>query len=223
MANLHDVKSILIVEDHSHAGRVLEAVCADTFSTSEVVRAGTVAQSRAILAERRFDLVLLDIGLPDGNGIELIQMAKASPESTRCVMTTIFDDDEHLFDALRAGADGYLIKGHSPEELRAFLIDAVSGKLALSSNIALSILTFFRSTKAPDDEAPGPTAALTSRETEILQLIAKGCQVKEVSNLLAISTNTVSHHIKSIYAKLNVRNRAQATAAAVQLRLLGSD
>ncbi len=213
------VQTVLILEDHPDAAKVLESVCHKTFPSVKVESTNRIKDALKLLETQRFDLALIDIGLPDGNGIEVVQSIKANSQQTKCVMTTIFDDDENLFNALRAGADGYLIKGHSPEELQQFLEDVIAGKLALSSNIAQSILNFFRTADKEAVTAEEFPEDLTSRESEILQLIAKGCQVKEVSNLLVISSNTVSHHIKNIYSKLNVHNRAEATAAAVHLNL----
>ena len=213
------VQTVLILEDHPDAARVLESVCHKTFPSVKVESTNRIKDALKLLETQRFDLALIDIGLPDGNGIEVVQSIKANSQQTKCVMTTIFDDDENLFNALRAGADGYLIKGHSAEELQQFLEDVIAGKLALSSNIAQSILNFFRTADKEAVTAEEFPEDLTSRESEILQLIAKGCQVKEVSNLLVISSNTVSHHIKNIYSKLNVHNRAEATAAAVHLNL----
>jgi DNA-binding NarL/FixJ family response regulator len=136
------------------------------------------------------------------------------------VVTTIFDDDKHLFEALQAGASGYLLKGHSPQELAIYLHEAVAGKPPLSPGVAQSVLTYFREKNAqPELNQELEDADLSEREAEILTFIAKGYQVKEVSCLLDISANTVAFHIKRIYKKLNINNRAQATAAAVNLNL----
>ncbi len=218
-----EVTAILIVEDHRDAANVLNSVCEETFSPDLIQVAHSLAAARKLISAQRFNLALLDIGLPDGNGTELIQAIKQSEPAARCVITTIFDDDQHLFRALKSGADGYLIKGHPPAELKLFLIDAVAGKLALSASIAQSILAFFREEQAETLVTTGVPNPLTQRETEILQLIAKGCQVREASELLSISENTVAHHIKQIYRKLNVHNRAEATAAAVNMKLFNPD
>ncbi|MFN3236739.1 MAG: LuxR C-terminal-related transcriptional regulator [Pseudomonadales bacterium] len=210
-------KQVLIVEDHGDASIVLEKVARQAFDEPTVVVAGTIKGGKEQLASHTFDIALLDIGLPDGNGIELVQLIADKHPQTLTIVTTIFDDDAHLFQALKAGADGYLIKGHTVEELTTFFVNAISGRPALSPGIALSMLGYFRSEE--QKSASQPVSTLTERETEILQFIAKGSRVKEVSRLLDISENTVSHHVKNIYAKLNVHNRAEATAAAVQLRL----
>lgn len=217
-----DIKSVLIVEDHHDAIEVLRDVAASAFSDPTIVTASTLARGLEILKTQIFDMALLDLGLPDGSGIELVKYIGAHHPDSLIVVTTIFDDEEHLFEALRSGACGYLLKGHSPNELQQYLVDAVSGRPALSPKIAQSMLGFFRQSQTEPSEASNqfePSEPLTKRETEILVLIAKGCGVREVSDLLEISTNTVSHHIKNLYSKLNIHNRAEATAAAVQLKI----
>ena len=216
------IRSVLIVEDHHDASEVLRGVVAAAFDKPHIAVTGSVKGGTELLDRYSFDIALLDIGLPDGNGIELVKKITSGHPETLSIVTTIFDDDSHLFEALKAGADGYLIKGHSSNELKQFLTDAVSGRPALSPGIALSMLSFFREEEQRQAE-PVEGERLTEREAEILRLIAKGCQVKEVSRLLDIASNTVSHHIKNIYSKLNVHNRAEATAAAVQLKLYSLD
>ncbi len=185
------INSVLIVEDHPDAQKLLKKVCEQTFSAS-VRCTNTLSGARELLEETDFNLVLLDIGLPDGSGIDLLPVIKSASPDTRCVMTTIFDDDSHLFEALRAGADGYLIKGHSPAELTNFLHDVVAGKLALSAGIAQSILMFFRKgnlkghADSITDAGIAAAEVLTGREMEIPQLIAKGCRVREVGEMLEI-------------------------------------
>lgn len=219
-SDIPKIGTVLIVEDHRDAIEVLKAVASIAFDQPSIVTASTLSQGQEILKSQMFDIALLDIGLPDGNGIELVKYISAHHPASLIVVTTIFDDEEHLFEALRSGACGYLLKGHSPEELQQYLVDAVSGRPALSPKIAQSMLSYFRQIPEQSDanqfELSEP---LTKRETEILVLIAKGYGVREVSDLLAISTNTVSHHIKNLYSKLNIHNRAEATAAAVQLKI----
>jgi DNA-binding NarL/FixJ family response regulator len=216
-----EIKSVLIVEDHKDAAQTLNTVAKTAFNSPSIDTAYTFAEGLKLLRANTYSMALLDLGLPDGNGLDLIQYAAENRRSTLIVVTTIFDDEAHLFDALRLGANGYLLKGHSPKELNDYLTEAVSGRPALSPRIAQSMLGYFRETESSigyrKDEKL--LSRLTNREREILSLIAKGCGVKEVGDLLDISTNTVSHHIKNLYSKLNVHNRAEATAAAVQLNI----
>jgi DNA-binding NarL/FixJ family response regulator len=216
-----EIKSVLIVEDHKDAAQTLNNVVTAAFDSPSVDIAHTFAEGLKLLRTNTYSIALLDLGLPDGNGLDLIQYAAENRRSTLIVVTTIFDDEVHLFDALRLGANGYLLKGHSAKELGDYLREAVSGRPALSPRIAQSMLGYFRETESSTSnrEDEKLLEQLTSREKEILSLIAKGYGVKEVGELLDISSNTVSHHIKNLYSKLNVHNRAEATAAAVQLNI----
>ena len=218
LVQLSSVENVLIVEDHRDAIEVLKQVVSATFDQASVQTAMTLAGGLDILKNSRFDIALLDIGLPDGSGIDLVRYINAEHPETISVMTTIFDDETHLFDALRSGACGYLLKGYSADELQKYLIDAVLGRPARSPRIARSMLGYFRG-EMQSDASSGYPEKLTEREMDVLRLIAKGCYVKEVSRLLGISANTVSHHVKNLYSKLNVHNRAEATAAAVQLKI----
>ncbi len=214
------VDSVLIVEDHKEAAQVLSAVVARIFSAPAVDIVHSFAEGLACLSRKNYSIALLDLGLPDGDGLDLVRFTDSSHCQTLTIVTTIFDDEEHLFEALRHGASGYLLKGHSADELALYLQEAVEGRPALSPRIAQSMLGFFRADQQRQE--PSQTElleALTARELDVLTLIAKGCGVKEVGELLNISTNTVSHHIKNLYSKLNVHNRAEATAAAVQLNI----
>lgn len=215
------IKDILIVEDHPQATSVLAAVVCSEFGQVQIATAASVSEGKRQLLHHVYDMALIDLGLPDGSGLELIGQIVATTPATLIIVTTIFDDEFNLFEALRAGANGYLLKGHSAPELAAFLRDAVAGQLPLSPSVAQSVLAFFRQHRDDSGGAANYALAdeLTGREVEILAMIAKGYRVKEVSELLKIATNTVSVHIKSIYRKLNLHNRAEATAVAVTMNL----
>lgn len=232
-----NTQSVLIVEDHNDAAKVLSRVVEQTFPNASIQIFSNFKTSMEHLTQHRHDVALIDIGLPDGNGVDLIKYINEQNHSTLCIVTTIFDDEEHLFDALQSGAAGYLLKGYSAEELQVYLKEAISGRPALSPRIAQLMLGYFRQTHRIETregtstytqkqtnvplgkQSESELSDLTEREREVLTFISKGCQVKEVSRLLGISANTVKHHIKSLYDKLNVHNRAEATAAAVQLNI----
>ena len=133
-----EIKSVLIVEDHSDAAQTLNEVAAKAFDSPSIDTANTFAEGLELLRTNTYSMALLDLGLPDGNGLDLIQYAAKNRRSTLIIVTTIFDDEEHLFDALRSGANGYLLKGHSVSELQGYLQEAVSGRPALSPRIAQS-------------------------------------------------------------------------------------
>jgi DNA-binding NarL/FixJ family response regulator len=166
----------------------------------------------------RPDLVLMDISMPDCNGLEATRLIKAELPDTRIVIVTVSDDDANLFEAIKSGAEGYLLKDASGEELQRTLEAVVSGKPALSSGLATKILgEFVRLTqegpKASDD-------ALTPREQEVLQLVAQGATNPEVAAKLHLSRHTVNFHVKNILHKLHLKNRAQAVAYAVRTGLV---
>ena len=210
------IDKVLIVEDHEDVAIVLQDVVKTALDPSTILRVGTLAEGRQAINEMQFDLGLIDLGLPDGSGKELIKELAIS-KKTFIVVTTIFDDNEHLFDCLSMGAQGYLLKGHQQEEIVEFLQGILDGRPPLSPSIAQAILQHFHRVTPREDKH---ASSLTDRELEVLQLIAKGCHVKEVAEMLLIASSTVSAHIKKIYQKLDIHNRAEATAAAVNLNLI---
>jgi DNA-binding NarL/FixJ family response regulator len=209
------IDRVLIVEDHGSAAVVLREIIESVFDSSTIVLAETLAAGMRAISELDFQLALIDLGLPDGRGVDLIE-ALAVSQTTFIVVTTTFDDDEHLFQSLRAGAQGYLLKGQQREALEELLRGILMGVPPLSPSIATKVLAHFR-------EAPTAVetdlVALTAREIEVLQLIARGFKGTEVARLLAVARSTVASHIKSIYQKLDIHNRAEAAAAAVRLNL----
>ncbi len=215
------IKRVLIVEDHWDAAQVLLEVVQQQYPQATINHAASLNQAEVLLAERTFNMALIDIGLPDGSGLDLIRQMVNQQRCPIIIVTTIFDEEYYLFEALKAGASGYLLKGHSKKELANFLDDALQGRPPLSASIAQSVLAYFRTADLPgttkDSIEKNP---LTRRELQILTFIAKGQNVKQTAEILHISSHTVSDHVKNIYRKLNLHNRAEATAAAVSLHLI---
>jgi len=209
------VKTCLLVEDVAETRRWLEDVLLAKFEGIVVVSCDSLrAAERAIKAQATpFDLAIIDLGLPDGPGLDLVgQLRKTAPD-TVCVVATIYDDDGHLFDALAAGAQGYILKDEDADMVGALLLRIGRGEPPLSPSIARRILGHFLGTGRPvtlDD------AGLTARETEVLTLIARGLTVGEAARLLALKPHTVASYVKTIYSKLNVSTRAEATLEAVR-------
>ena len=160
-------------------------------------------------------IALIDLGLPDGSGVQLIERLRGS---CLCIVATVFDDDAHLFPALRAGAEGYVLKDQSPENLAGMLRGIAAGQPPLSPSIARRLLRHFTPLATPDD---APESALTPRETEVLRLSAKGLTRQEVAQLLELSIHTVAGYLKEIYRKLRVSTRAEATLEAARRGLIG--
>lgn len=158
-------------------------------------------------------LALVDLGLPDGPGTRLIEYLAA--RGTVCVVATVFDDDAHLFPALRAGAQGYVLKDLPPEALAELLRGIVAGQPPLSPSIARRLLQHFR---PPTPQADAPH--LTPREVDVLRLVAKGYTLTQVAESLEISRHTASGYLKDVYRKLSVTSRAEATLEAARLGLV---
>lgn len=154
------------------------------------------------------DVILMDVFLPRMSGIECTSRLKAMMPETPIVMLTASDEDEILFLALESGADGYLLKRTKPAELRAALLDVLSGGAPMSSEIARHVVASFRRKESGLD----PSISLTAREEETLILLTKGYANKEIADYLNLSIETVRSHLKNIYTKMHVRSRAEAVA-----------
>lgn len=177
--------------------------------------AGSLAEAAGLL-DPPPRLALIDLGLPDGSGMRLIE--RLAPLGTQCVVATVFDDDSHLFPALRAGAQGYVLKDQSAETLAAMLGGIAAGQPPLSPSIARRMLQHFQ----PPASAPvKQDSPLTPRETEVLRLIAKGLTIADVGDMLGISRHTASGYVKDVYRKLSVGSRAEAALEATRLGLVG--
>jgi DNA-binding NarL/FixJ family response regulator len=214
------IEQILILEDQPVMREFLIKAAQGAFPDARVTEAATVAEARASISEQPYSLALLDISLPDGNGIVLVPLIRKQHPNCKLVMCTIFDDDEHVFAALRAGAQGYLLKEHPLEELIEQLGQIFSGRPPLSPLIASRILDYFhQALDEPVDRGVEP-CHLTDREQEVLTLVAKGLTRNEVAQLLGIGAYTVADYIKSIYRKLDVSSRAEATLEALRMGLI---
>lgn len=152
------------------------------------------------------DIVIMDINLPGMNGIECIRQVKLKTPGTQFMMFTVYENDEKVFEALKAGASGYLLKNTGLVQLIEALKELHNGGSPMSANIARKLVTVFRS----QEKETAPVESLSNRENEILQLLAKGLLYKEIADQLSISTNTVRQHIHNIYDKLHVQNRTEA-------------
>ncbi|MCW5654394.1 response regulator transcription factor [Hydrogenophaga sp.] len=211
------MQSALILEDHLHAQDWLAQALAESFHGIAITRADTCAQARSHLAHMRPDIALIDLELPDGSGIDIVADLAQTQPACMTVVTTIFDDDEHLFASLRAGARGYLLKDQTVAELVGMLQRIAQGQPPLSPAIARRLLAQFRSTASTP-----PPVALSARESEVLAVIAQGHTLPEVAQLLGLSRHTVSGYVKDIYRKLNINSRAEATLEAARRGLIGA-
>ena len=214
------MQSILIVEDHNNTRKWWMENISKAFPDAVPESAITLKEAREKCASQNFSLALVDINLPDGSGIDLVDELVLKHPETYIVMSTIFDDDHHVFSALRAGANGYLIKDQPRESQIEMLKNIVNGQPPISPGVARRILRYFTEQKVVRKTA---AQQLTNREQEVLRLIAKGYSRPEVAELMGLTSNTVSSYTKAIYQKLNVSRRAEAVIEAIRLGLISGD
>lgn len=208
------VNLALILEDIPEARAWMAGLLLKAYPHIEIKQACSIEQARMLCKEFVFDLALVDLSLPDGSGSNFILELSQKYHQTISVVVTIYDDDQHIFPALQAGAKGYLLKDMPAPQFITRLQGIASGEPALSAPVAGRLLNYFASF------APIPENTLSPREQEVLTLIAKGYKLPEVSSLLKLSPHTVSGYIKIIYRKLNITSRAQATLEATRLGLV---
>ena len=168
----------------------------------------------------RPELVLMDVRMAPCNGLEATRVIKTELPDVKVIIVTVSEDDHDLFEAVKSGAEGYLLKGMSEEELSATLEKISAGEPALSPGLAARILDeFARMAREGTGKSSGPEGGLTDRERDVLRLVADGATNREIGSQLFISENTVSFHMKNILAKLHLKNRAQAAAFAIRAGL----
>lgn len=169
------------------------------------------------------DVILMDVQMPGGGGIEATRLIKAKLPDVKVVMLTVSADDTHLFEAIKAGAAGYLLKGMTKERFLEQLSAMANGETPLSPGLAAKILAEFaqrENTRAAREEASAKTALLTPRQTEILGLVAVGLTYKEAGDKLGISEAAIKYHMGEITARLQLENKSQAVAFAARLGLV---
>jgi DNA-binding NarL/FixJ family response regulator len=215
---------VLVVEDDPETREYLaEALRAD--EDYSVVSAGTLAGGAERLDQEPPDLMLVDLGLPDGSGLDLIRLARGGSSDVLILVISAFDDEQSLIGALQAGASGYLLKSEEPADIRLAVRQVRDGGAPISPGVASHLLKHFETMKAMGKTSPGarPTAQLTSRERSVLELVVRGCSNQEAADKLGISRHTVATHVKNIYRKLEVNSRGEAAFEALRLGLVQID
>lgn len=202
---MHKKISVCIVEDIEVIATGLEHIVK---SDDRFVWAGSFANAEEAATEIpaiRPDLVIMDINLPGMNGIDCIRKVSAASPETQFMMFTIYENNEHVFEALEAGASGYLLKNSPPQKIIEALLELYDGGSPMSAHIARKVVSRFQK-----KDQTQYANLLSNREHEVLNLLARGHLYKEIANALSISTGTVRQHIHKIYEKLHVQNRTEA-------------
>lgn len=160
------------------------------------------------------DLILMDIEMPIMNGIEATQFIKNKFPQIKIIMLTVFDNDENIFNAIKAGADGYLLKEVNPKDLQQGIIDTMNGGATMTPSIALKTLKLFRNPIDFENKTQAEEIKLTAREIEVLEQLSKGLKYEAIAQNLFLSAGTVRKHVENIYTKLQVHNKLEAIQKA---------
>ena len=162
---------------------------------------------------KNIDLILMDIEMPECNGIEATKIIKTKYPQIKIIMLTVFDNDENIFNAIKAGADGYLLKEVNPKDLYQGIIETLNGGAAMNPSIALKTLKLLRN-PVDFDQKVDEDIKLTAREVEVLEQLSKGLNYNVIADNLFLSPGTVRKHIENIYTKLQVHNKLEAIQKA---------
>ena len=172
-----------------------------------------------VTADTNIDIILMDIQMPEMNGVEATRLIKQKHPQIKIVMLTVFDDDENIFNSIQAGADGYLLKDTDPQTLFNSIKEVLDGGASMTPSIALKALNLLRNPLKESIATP-EDISLTKRETEILGQISKGLNYIEIAENLIISPATVRKHIENIYKKLQVHNKVEAVQKGIKNNLI---
>lgn len=206
---------ILLVDDHVLFRKGLTALLSGRPDIQVVGEARDGLEAIEAAREYLPDVILMDVNMPRCDGLEATRRIKREMPHVKIVILTVSDDDQHLFEAIKSGAQGYLLKDLEPYQLYDLLESISRGDAPLSGSIAAKILKEFSRPNGAQTQEPEVMDELTPRETNILQLVAEGKSNKDIANELVISENTVKIHIRNILEKLHLQNRIQAAVYAV--------
>lgn len=201
---------VLIADDHPLFRDGLTALLADAADTELTGAAGNGAEAVDLALRTQPDVVVMDLHMPALNGIEATRRIVADSPHIAVLVLSMFDDDDSIFSALRAGARGYLLKGADREQIRRAIHAAASGEIVFGAHLATRMLGYFTATPAPPPVFP----QLTDREREVLEHVAQGLGNPAIAARLSVSQKTVRNHVSNILTKLQVADRAQAIVRA---------
>ncbi|MBO9596955.1 MAG: response regulator transcription factor [Cohnella sp.] len=213
---------VLIADDHPHAREGMRTILSADSSFLVVAEASSGEQAIALAGELQPELVLMDIHMPGMGGLEAVKAIKTAQPQAKIVIVTVSDEPSHLFEAIKKGAQGYLLKNLNPSAWRDYLRAVALDEAPLNPELALSILREFANRKAQTgtDRGTDQAEGLTPREKELLREVAQGLTNKEVALSLGLSEHTVKNHLKNILQKLHLDNRVQLTRYAYERGLV---
>lgn len=217
---------ILLIEDDAPVRERLAAIIANWRGGKLVAACGTLGAANAVIKDSRVDLLITDLNLPDGHGVQAIRMLRECQPDAEAMVISVLADDRNVIEAIEAGASGYLLKDSDPLDIVDAITELLAGRSPISSTIARTIVRRLGGNRDAKNDAktpvptPGADPALTPREMDILWGIAKGFTYSELAERLEISKQTVPVHIKNIYRKLQTNNRSEAVYEASRRGLI---
>lgn len=206
------------VDDHAIVRAGMQALIMGEADMALIGEAADGEAAVAKIAQLQPDVVLLDLHMPRMGGLEAIPEIRAASPDTKILVVTSFGDDEHLFAAIQAGAHGYLLKDSNPDTILQGIRDVAAGRSAISADLALRLIQQIKQPTQPKMDDP-----LTSREMEILRLVAKGLGNQEIADQFVVSERTVRTHVGNILGKLHLANRTQAALYALKHNIASLD
>jgi len=219
-AGASEIFSVLVVEDDTTIRQYFENSVSSHKQLKLLGAAGCCREAMPYM-DLKPDVMLVDLGLPDGNGADLIRRMKTVAPKSEAIVITIFADEFRVIEAIRAGATGYILKDTMPGDIGNAIMEMLAGISPISPAVARYIINALR--PEPVIETTNPDFSLSQRELEVLQLVARGYSREEIARLLELSGHTVVAHIRSIYKKMQVHSRSEAVYEAYQIGLIKLD
>lgn len=212
---------IAVVDDNSFLIKTVQEKLSffDEFSLKFTANNG-VDLIEKLEKNRNIDLILMDIEMPKMNGIEATNSIKQKYPQIKIIMLTVFDTDENIFNAIKAGADGYLLKEVNPKDLHQGILDTMDGGATMTPSIAMKTLKLFRNSPSFEQIPDKETYNLTAREIEVLEQVSKGLKYNVIAENLYLSAGTIRKHVENIYTKLQVHNKLEAIQKAKNHNLI---